>query len=262
MHPFLNTASKAAFKAGELMVQALDHIDHIKIQEKSTNNFVTEVDRASESLIIETLHQAYPDHDILAEEGGNVIDTGASHQWIIDPLDGTTNFTHGFPHFCISIALMVDGRIEHALVYEPIRQDLYTASRGQGAYKNDRRIRVSKRHKLASALITSCMPPRTSGQRDYYLALCKALSERAQTIRISGAAALDMAFVAAGNTDGFWAASLKPWDIAAGALLIKEAGGIVSDFKGGTDFLESGDVLAGNTKVYKQLAELTSTVKA
>ncbi|HUU72754.1 MAG TPA: inositol monophosphatase family protein, partial [Burkholderiales bacterium] len=229
MHPMLNFAVKAARRAGAIINRASDNLDALTVRHKSLNDLVSEVDRAAEEAIIDSLRSVYPDHAILAEESGA---SGESeYQWIIDPLDGTTNFLHGFPVYAVSIALAHKGQIQHAVVYDPTRNDLYTASRGAGAYLNDKRLRVSRRDKLIDCLIGTGFPFRASADIDAYTAMFKALTTRTAGIRRPGAAALDLASVAAGRLDGFWEIGLSPWDMAAGILLITEAGGLVGDLE-------------------------------
>jgi len=251
MHPTLNTAVKAARRAASIINRASTQLELISVQAKSPNDFVTEVDRAAEAAIIEVLREAYPQHGILAEESGET--GGGEYQWIIDPLDGTTNFIHGFPQYAISIALRRNGVIEQGVVYDPIRNELFTATKGSGAFLNDRRIRVSKRIRLSEALLGTGFPFRQFDHIDAYLAMFKELTQKTAGIRRPGAAALDLAYVACGRLDGFWEMGLSPWDMAAGALLIQEAGGLISDFAGDGHFLETGTVVAGTPKIFNQL---------
>jgi len=253
MHPMLNFAVKAARRAGAIINRASDNLDALTVRHKSLNDLVSEVDRAAEEAIIDSLRSVYPDHAILAEESGA---SGESeYQWIIDPLDGTTNFLHGFPVYAVSIALAHKGQIQHAVVYDPTRNDLYTASRGAGAYLNDKRLRVSRRDKLIDCLIGTGFPFRASADIDAYTAMFKALTTRTAGIRRPGAAALDLASVAAGRLDGFWEIGLSPWDMAAGILLITEAGGLVGDLEGEANYMESGRIIAGNPKIFVQLLQ-------
>ena len=253
MHPTLNIAVRAARRAGNFIARSVEEIDRLDITTKSPNDFVSDVDRKAEQLIIETLREAFPDHSILAEESGEQGD--GDFQWIIDPLDGTTNFLHGFPQFAVSIALRHKGRLEQAVVYDPTRQELFTASRGAGAQLNDRRLRVSNRKGLEGALLGTGFPFKQQQYLDAYLATFKALFPMTAGIRRPGSAALDLAYVAAGRLDGFWEIGLQPWDMAAGALLVQEAGGLVSDFGGGNDFMETGNLVAGNPKVFKAMLQ-------
>jgi myo-inositol-1(or 4)-monophosphatase len=249
----LNTAVKAARRAGALINRASLDIDLLTVRSKRENDFVSEVDHAAEQVIIDTLLAAYPKHSILAEESGV---TGESeYQWVIDPLDGTTNFLHGFPQYAISIALLHRGQLSQAVVYDPTRNELFTASRGRGAFLNDRRIRVSKRDKLKSALIGTGFPFRDFTHLDAYLGMFRDLVQKTAGLRRPGSAALDLAWVAAGRTDGFFELGLNTWDIAAGCLLILEAGGLVSDIQGGENYLQTGHVVAGTPKVFAQLLQ-------
>lgn len=257
MQPIVTIAVRAARRAGSLITSAMDQVDRLDITEKATNDFVTEVDRQAEASIIGVIHDAYPDHSILGEEGGEIPGKkgDADYQWIIDPLDGTTNFLHGFPQFAVSIGVKHKGRLEHAVVYDPTRQELFTASRGGGAQLNDRRLRVTNRKGLEGALLGTGFPFKQQHHLDTYLATFKALFPVTAGIRRPGSAALDLAYVAAGRLDGFWEIGLNPWDMAAGALLIQEAGGLISDFGGGDDYLETGNVVAGNPKVFKAILQ-------
>lgn len=253
MHPMLNTAVKAARRAGAIINRASLDLDLISVRWKRENDFVSEVDHAAEQAIIDTLLAAYPKHAILAEESGA---TGESeYLWVIDPLDGTTNFLHGFPQYAISIALLHRGQLNQAVVFDPTRNELFTASRGRGAYLNDRRIRVSKRDKLQSALIGTGFPFRDFTHLDAYLGMFRDLVQKTAGLRRPGSAALDLAWVAAGRTDGFFELGLNPWDIAAGCLLILEAGGLVGDLQGEERYLQSGHVVAGTPKVFAQLLQ-------
>jgi len=253
MQPALNIAIRAARQAGSQIVRSLDHLDALRITEKGHNDFVSEVDRRAEQEIIEVIRRAYPDHAIHAEESGEQGDN--PFQWVIDPLDGTTNFLHGFPQFAISIALLHNGRPEQAVVYNPLSQELFTASRGSGAQLNDRRIRVSNRRGLDGALIGTGFPFRRNELLDSYLQMFRAVFCQVADIRRAGSAALDLAYVASGRLDGFWEYALQPWDIAAGVLLIQEAGGLVGDFHGGHDHFSSGNLVAGNPKLFKALLQ-------
>jgi myo-inositol-1(or 4)-monophosphatase len=247
----LNIAVRAARGAGNVIIRSMARLDSIAIQTKDRNDFVTEVDREAENVIISTLRRAYPDHAILAEESG--ITAGDDFQWIIDPLDGTTNFLHGFPQFAVSIALRHKGRLEQAVVYNPISQELFTASRGSGAMLNDRRIRVSNRKDLDGALLGTGFPFKAQHHLETYLDMFRALFPQTAGIRRPGSAALDLAFVAAGRLDGFWEIGLNTWDMAAGVLLIQEAGGLSGDFSGGHNHLESGNLVSGNPKVFAEI---------
>lgn len=254
MHPMLTIAVKAARKAGTIINRAAQDVSAIKVLNKTFNDFVSEVDHASEQAIIETLKEAYPNHSFLGEESGQEINN-AEYLWIIDPLDGTTNFLHGFPQYAISIALVHQGQLSQAVVYDPTNNLLFTASKGRGAFLNDRRIRVSQRTKLQMALIGTGFPFRDFQHLDTYMAMLKDMIKQTSGIRRPGAAALDLAYVAAGWTDGFWEIQLSPWDIAAGGLLIKEAGGIVADFEGNEHWIHSGNIVAGNPKIFAQMLQ-------
>ena len=260
LHPMLNMAITAARAAGSIINRASLDVDALRVNVKHANDFVTEVDEAAEQIIIETLLTAYPDHGILAEESGkNHGKQNADYVWIIDPLDGTTNFIHGFPVYCISIALAHRGIIQQAVIYDPTRNDLFYASRGRGAYLNDRRLRVSQRKHISSALISTGFPYRPGDDYKKYLQIFEDMMKVCVGLRRPGAAALDLAYVAAGYADGFFETGLKPWDIAAGSLLITEAGGLVGNFTGDAEnFLEQGELLAGNPKIYGQMVALLS----
>jgi myo-inositol-1(or 4)-monophosphatase len=254
----INTAVKAARRGAAIITRASFDVDRLQVTEKKHNDFVTEVDQAAERAIIEVLKGAYPDHAILAEESGasaNLHDDN-ENVWIIDPLDGTTNFIHGFPQYCVSIALQQRGQITQAVVYDPTRNDLFTATKGAGAYLNDKRLRVTKRDKIADALIGTGFPYTDLSDMDQYLQMFRIMTEKTAGLRRPGAAALDLAYVAAGRLDGFFEKKLKPWDIAAGSLLITEAGGIVGTFAGESDYLYKGDIIAGNPKVFSQMLNL------
>ncbi len=253
MQPMLNIAVKAARRASSIINRASRDVEGLTVVKKRHNDFVTEVDKAAEEAIINTLLEAYPKHAILAEESGA---SGESeYVWIIDPLDGTTNFIHGFPQYSISIALSHKGVLTHALVYDPTRNELFTASRGHGAYLNDRRIRVSKRTQMRDSLIGTGFPFRDMESLDEYMEMHKSVIQKSAGVRRAGSAALDLAYVASGRLDGFWEMGLAPWDMAAGALLILEAGGLISDFEGNEGYLESGHVVCGNPRVFSQLMQ-------
>jgi myo-inositol-1(or 4)-monophosphatase len=265
MHPMLTIAVKAARRAGNLIHRAADNLDHLTVTKKSHADYVSEVDRAAEQAIIDTLLHAYPNHAILAEESG--IQGDSEFVWIIDPLDGTTNFLHGVPQYAVSIALQHKGVLSQAVIYDPTRNDLYTASRGRGATLNDRRLRVSKRKELSDSLIGTGFPYTRFEHMDAYMAIFKDVMQKTAGLRRPGAASLDLAWTAAGRYDGFFETGLKPWDIAAGALLIQEAGGMVGDLQGKDGYLNSGHICAGNPEIYPQLLQviephLTSGLKA
>ena len=254
MHPMLTTAVKAARRAGNIINRGARDIDLLTVSAKGPKDFVSEVDRAAEAAIVETLLAAYPDHAILAEEGtAHGRNAQAENVWIIDPLDGTTNFLHGFPQYCVSIALAHRGTVTQGVIYDPVRNDLFTASRGRGAYLNDRRIRVSKRQHLRDCLVGTGFPFRDGSYLDTYLAMMRAMVTHAAGIRRPGAAALDLAYVAAGFYDGFWEIGLNPWDVAAGSLLVLEAGGLIGDLAGEGDYLHGGQVIAASPKIFAQM---------
>jgi myo-inositol-1(or 4)-monophosphatase len=256
MHPFVNTAVTAARAAAKIMMQTQDRIDQLTISEKTNkSDLVTSADIASEQIIIDILRKAYPDHSILAEESGH--QPGNDYQWIIDPIDGTMNFAHGFPYFGISIACKYKDKIEHAVIYNPCMNDLFTATRGNGAYKNNRRIRTSKCTALNTSVIATGLHVNAFKQcKASYVQALDAMLDNCAAKRRLGAATLDLAYVASGQLDGFWELGLESWDVAAGSLLIKEAGGLVTDFKGTDDYLNSGNIIAGTPKVFKQLFAL------
>ncbi|MDH3646733.1 MAG: inositol monophosphatase [Gammaproteobacteria bacterium] len=256
MQALLNIAVRAARRAGDVIIRHVDHVHKLTVTAKSRNDFVSEVDRMAEAEIIQTIREFYPDHAFLAEESGS---QGESENvWIIDPLDGTTNFLHGFPMFSVSIALQTKGRLEHGVIYDPMRQELFTASRGDGAQLDGRKIRVTNRKNLEGALIGTGFPYRANRRfMQEYIGMFRAIAENTVGIRRAGSAALDLAYVAAGRLDGFWELGLGPWDMAAGTLLVREAGGHVTDLDGDDTFLESGNIVAAPSKLLTSiLAEL------
>lgn len=257
MEPLLNIAVSAARQAGEIIVRHMEQVDRLKITAKNGNEYFSEVDIKAEQAIINAIHKAYPEHGILAEESGYQEGDGES-VWIIDPLDGTSNYLHGFPFFSVSIALKIKGRIEHGVVYDPLRHECFAASRGRGARVNDKRIRVSKQTQLSSALLGTGFSFRNLELAQKYLPTFEALMGKCAGVRRTGSAALDLAYVASGRLDGFWEFGLRPWDIAAGSLLIREAGGLISDIQGGDDFIKNGDIVAGTPKVFKSLLQTIS----
>jgi myo-inositol-1(or 4)-monophosphatase len=253
MHPFVNTAVRAARKAGEVIVRGLARFEGVETATKGLNDFVTNIDRNAEAEIIGILKTAYPHHAFLAEESG--ASGNSDTTWIIDPLDGTTNFMHGFPQFAVSIACQVRERIEHAVIYDPMRQEIFTASKGEGAYLENRRLRVSRQRTLQGALIGTGFPYRENlHYLDPYMAMLKTVMMTAAGVRRPGAASLDLAYVAAGRIDGFWEIGLKAWDTAAGTLLIREAGGLVATLDGG-EYRQNGNIVAGNPRVFMGLIE-------
>ncbi len=254
MHPTLTIAVKAARRAGNVINRGARDLDLLTVTSKGPKDFVSEVDREAERQIVETLLGAYPDHAILAEEGtAKGANADAENVWIIDPLDGTTNFLHGFPQYCVSIALSHRGQVTQAVIYDPCRNDLFTATRGRGAFLNDRRMRVSRRHQLRDCLIGTGFPFRDGSYLDTYLKMMKTMIEHTAGLRRPGAAALDLAYVAAGFYDGFWEVGLNPWDVAAGSLLVQEAGGLIGDLSGEGDYLHGGQVIAANPKIFAQM---------
>ena len=259
MNPIVNIGIKAARQAGNTIMRYLDRLDRLTVEVKGRNDFVSEVDRIAEDEIIEIIHKAYPDHAILAEETGTErspqADEGcvADFEWIIDPLDGTTNFLHGHQDFAVSIAVRHKGNIEHGIIFDPLRNELYTASRNQGAQLNNRRIRVSGQDKLSQSIIGTGYPSRDLEYFDTWIQCFNTVIKKSGGIRVSGSAALDLASVASGRTDAFWEPHLKPWDLAAGCLLVREARGFVADFNGEQDFLDSGNVVAANRKIFGDL---------
>ena len=257
LHPMINVAIKAARAAGAIINRAALDVESVRVSQKQVNDFVTEVDQAAEQAIIDILLAAYPGHAIWAEESGRTQGAQDSdYVWIIDPLDGTTNFIHGLPIYCVSIALAVKGRVEQAVVYDPTRNDLFTATRGRGAFMNDRRLRVSKRVRLQECLISTGFPFRPGDDFKTYLSMMSEVMQRSAGLRRPGAAALDLAYVAAGFTDAFFETGLQPWDVAAGSLLVTEAGGLVGNLTGEADFLEQKECLAGSPRIYGLLVAL------
>jgi len=254
MHPMLTTAIKAARRAGNVINRGARDLDRLTVTAKGPKDFVSEIDHAAEAAIVETLHAAYPDHAILAEEGtGRDRNADAEYVWIIDPLDGTTNFLHGFPQYCVSIALSHKGIVTQGVIYDPVRNDLFTASRGRGAFLNDRRIRVSRRQHLRECLIGTGFPFRDGAHLDTYMSMMKTMTEQAAGLRRPGAAALDLAYVAAGYYDGFFEIGLNAWDVAAGSLLVLEAGGLIGDLSGEGDYIYGGQVVAATPRIFPQM---------
>lgn len=254
MHPALTIAKRAALDAGKIILRHLERLDRVAVNEKQRNDFVSDADIQAEQEIIRTLRKIYPQHGILAEESG-AISGQDEFQWIIDPLDGTTNFLHGLPHFCVSIALRHKDRLEAGVIYDPVRQEMFTASRGGGAQLNDRRIRVKSLPNLERALLGTGFPFRYPQHLQAYLGMFGSLFTKCAEMRRAGSAALDLAYVAAGRLDGFWEIGLNEWDVAAGTLLVQEAGGLVGDFGGGHDFLQTGNIIAGSPKVFKAIVQ-------
>lgn len=251
-HPLLNIAIQAARNASKILLRFIDHIDSIKVDTKNRNDFVTEVDRLAEQEIINVIRKAYPNHGILAEESGRL--EGNDYCWIIDPLDGTTNYIHGFPQYAISIAAKLRDKTEVGVIYDPIRHEMFTAARGAGAQLNNQRLRVSSRVTLENALIGTGFPFHETSQLERCMALFRAIFPKAEG-RHAGSAALNLAYVASGRLDGYWEALLQEWDYAAGLLLVQEAGGLIGDFHGKPDYLDTGDIVAANPKIFKLLVE-------
>ena len=255
MHALLNVAVMAARKAGNTLIRKLSNPDKLKIERKGHNDFVSDADHAAEKAVMDTVLRHYPDHAFLAEESGVVGES--DHVWIIDPLDGTTNYLHGFPMFCVSIAVQIKGRVEHGVVYDPMSQELFTASRGEGAQLDGRKIRTSGQTQLDRSLIGTGFPFRQLDmEMGPYLDMLGRVIRHTAGVRRGGAAALDLAYVAAGRFDAFWETGLKPWDLAAGGLLIREAGGIISGLDGSENYLDTGQVLCGTPKIYAAIAKL------
>jgi myo-inositol-1(or 4)-monophosphatase len=259
MHPLLNIAVNAARSSSKIILRSIDRMHQFSVSEKTKNDFVTEVDKLTELEIIGVIRKAHPDHRILGEETGST-SGNADSLWIIDPLDGTANFIHNIPHYAVSIAFQYKGKIEQAVIYDPIRDELFTASRGEGAKLNDRRIRVSECVKLENSIIGTGFPFRNRDMFLTYLQSFQAIYPQVSDLRRAGSAALDLAYVASGRLDGHWELGLKSWDIAAGVLLIKEAGGFVSDFSGQENYLDSGNIVAGNQKIFKELLRIVQPI--
>ena len=259
LHPMLNVAIKAARAAGAIINRASLDLDLLKVNTKSPNDFVTEVDQAAEQAVIDVLLTAYPGHGILAEESGRAHGAKDSdYLWIIDPLDGTTNFIHGLPVYAVSIALAFRGQVQQAVVYDPTRNDMFYASKGRGAFVNDKRLRVSKRVRLTECLIGTGFPFRKGDNFKRYLQMFEEVMQSCAGLRRPGAAALDLCYVAAGYYDGFFESGLSPWDIAAGSLMVTEAGGLIGNFTGEADYLYQREVVAGSPKIYGQLVQILS----
>ena len=256
MHPMLNIAIRAARTAGDSIVREMDRTRDISIETKGKNDFVTEVDKNAEGIIISVIKNAYPEHAFLAEESGQEGEN--DYLWIIDPLDGTTNFLHGFPHFSVSIALQNKGVLEQAVIYDPLKQELFTASKGKGAQLNNRKIRVSVKNTLDGALLGTGFPYNNKSVMQQFIESYKNLFPNVAGIRRAGVASLDLAYVACGRLDGFWEFNLRPWDIAAGALIIQEAGGINAELTGGADYMETGNIISANPKMIKAMLKVLS----
>jgi myo-inositol-1(or 4)-monophosphatase len=256
MHPMLNIATSAARAAGDIVMRGFDQLTHTKVEEEARSHFVAEINRATERRIIEVLHNTYPDHSMVAKESGQHEGSGSDHQWIIDPIDGSLNFTHGFPHFSTAIALTIAGKVELAVIYDPLSHDLFTASRGRGAQLNSKRIRVTKQHDLGNTLLaTGVQRTRSADQLTRHMNSINTLLPICADVRRSGCTSLDLAYVASGRLDGFWEEDLPLWNIAAGSLMVLEAGGLVSDFNGTENYLANGNIIASNPKLFKQLIQ-------
>lgn len=253
MHPMLNIAVRASRAAGSVIVRAFEQLDKVEVEKKGSNDFVTNVDVAAEQAIIDTIRKSYPKHSIVGEESGVLEGEDTDYQWIIDPLDGTANFIKGIPHFSVSIALKVKGKLDQAVVYDPIRGELFTASRGKGAQLNGFRIRVNKSKEINGTILATGFPLKNKEHTDTYLNMFKALFAKTSDMRRAGSAALDLAYVAAGRVDGYFEIGLKPWDTAAGELLVVEAGGLITDFTGGHNHVASGNVVAANGRLIKEI---------
>ncbi|AGB83599.1 Inositol-1-monophosphatase [Serratia rubidaea] len=253
MHPMLTIAVRAARKAGNLIAKNYETPDAVEASQKGSNDFVTNVDRDAEHLIIDVIRKSYPQHTIISEERGELIGEDRDVQWVIDPLDGTANFIKRFPHFSVSIAVRIKGRTEVAVVYDPMRNELFTATRGQGAQLNGYRLRGTSAKDLDGTILATGFPFKAKQHAPAYINLVGKLFTQCADFRRTGSAALDLAYVAAGRVDGFFEIGLKPWDFAAGELLVREAGGVVTDFVGGHNYFSSGNVVAGNPRVVKAL---------
>jgi len=253
MHPMLNIAVRAARNAGKVIIRSFEQLDKVEIESKGSNDFVTSADTAAEEAIIETLRKSYPDHTIIGEESGVLKGSNDDYQWIIDPLNGTNNFIKGIPHFAVSIALKVKGKLDQAVIFDPIRGELFTASRGKGAQLNNMRIRVKAHKSLSATILATGFPFKHRQHTKPYMAMFTSLFDKTADMRRAGCSALDLAYVAAGRVDGFFEIGLKPWDSTAGELLIIEAGGLVTDFTGGHNHSKSGNVVASSTHLLKEI---------
>ena len=256
MHPMLHTAVRSVREAGRVILMYFNQLDRLEYSSKGRNDYVSQADVEAERAVLDVLTRAYPDHGIIAEESGER--EGSEYTWIIDPLDGTTNFLHGFPMFAVSVAVKRAGVLEHGVVYDPLHDEMFTASRGEGAQLNGKRLRVSTTRQLAPSLLGTGFPFRDLGIIEPWMRSFQSLLPKTSGIRRAGAAALDLAYVAAGRLDGFWEFGLKPWDMAAGALLIREAGGLVADVSGGQDFLENGNLVAANPLIFEEFRKIVA----
>ena len=260
MNPMLNIGVRAARAAGRVITKNMGRLDSIRIEKKGHNDFATQADREAEAEIVETIQKAFPDHGIMGEESGQMGNADSEYQWIVDPIDGTMNFMHGFPHFSVSIGLYQKGNAFQAVVYDPVRQELFTGGKGEGAYLDGRRIRVSGVKLLEDGLLATSYPYHKGKNLDFDLAALRAFTEKSSGVRRAGSAALDLAYVAAGRLDGAWLSGLKQWDYAAGALLVREAGGLVNDYQGGDTWFESGNLIAGSPKVHHEMLQTMGSV--
>jgi len=256
MHPMLHTAVRSVREGGRVILMYFDQLDRLEYSSKGRNDYVSQADVEAERAVLDVLTRAYPDHGIIAEESGER--EGSEYTWVIDPLDGTTNFLHGFPMFAVSVAVKRGGVLEHGVVYDPLHDEMFTASRGEGAQLNGKRLRVSTTRQLAPSLLGTGFPFRDLGIIEPWMRSFQSLLPKTSGIRRAGAAALDLAYVAAGRLDGFWEFGLKPWDMAAGALLIREAGGLVADVSGGQDFLENGNLVAANPLIFEEFRKIVA----
>ncbi|UJF18973.1 inositol-1-monophosphatase [Vibrio sp. SS-MA-C1-2] len=253
MHPMLNIGVRAARKAGNYIAKSFENLDSVEASPKGVNDFYTNVDQQAEEIIIEVIRTSYPDHSIVAEESGTHEGKDKDYQWIIDPLDGTTNFIRGLPHFSVSIALRIKGRTEVAIVYDPIRNELFSAQRGAGAKLNNQRIRVTKAKDLDGTILATAFPHKAKQHSESYMKIMTELFTDCSDFRRTGSAALDLCYVASGRVDGYFELALKPWDIAAGELIAREAGALCTDFAGGSNYMTSGNIVSGNARVVKGL---------
>lgn len=253
MHPMLNIAVRAARNAGKVIIRSMEQMDKVEVESKGSSDFVTSVDIAAEQTIIETIRKSYPEHTIIGEESGVLTGSDDNVQWVIDPLDGTTNFIKGIPHFAVSIAIKVKGKLDQAVVFDPIRGELFTASRGKGAQLNGTRIRVTAQKDLSGTILATGFPFKHKQHSNAYMAMFSSLFQKTSDMRRAGSASLDLAYVAAGRVDGFFEIGLKPWDTAAGELLVIEAGGLVTDFAGGHNHTKSGNIVASNSRLLKEI---------
>ena len=256
MHPMLNIAVRAARNAGKVIIRSFEQLDKVEVESKGSNDFVTSADIASEQTIIETIRKSYPDHTIIGEESGVLTGSNDDYQWIVDPLDGTTNYIKGIPQFAISIALKVKGKLDQAVVFDPIRGELFTASRGKGAQLNSMRIRVKNHKDLSGTILATGFPFKHKQHTNTYMAMFTALFQKTSDMRRTGSTSLDLAYVASGRIDGFFEIGLKPWNTAAGELLIIEAGGLITDFTGGHNYAQSGNIVASNTRLQKEILQV------